>query len=317
MMQKILSVAGPTASGKTGLSIALAKKWNGEVVSCDSMQIYKGMVIGTAAPTAEEMDGVPHHLIGICSPDDTFSAADWTELARQCIDNISVRGKLPILCGGTGLYLDSLTKISRFNENTGDSAVREELQRIANTQGNLALHRILADIDPEAAQSIHPNNVKRVIRAIEIYRVTGLTKTETDKQQTSVESPYREFRLILTYQNRDVLYDRIDRRVGLMLDAGLVEEARALYESNSQTGTAGQAIGYKELFPYFQGLCTLEEAADQIRQSSRRYAKRQITWFKRGNGYPLIMDRADGSLRSLDEIMEEIEQAMTDAAFLD
>ncbi|MBQ7921527.1 MAG: tRNA (adenosine(37)-N6)-dimethylallyltransferase MiaA [Clostridia bacterium] len=314
-MQKILSVAGPTASGKTGLSIALAKKWNGEVVSCDSMQIYKGMAIGTAAPTAEEMDGIPHHLIGICSPDDTFSAAEWTALARQCIDAISARGKLPILCGGTGLYLDSLTKISQFSENTGDSSVREELQQIAEVQGAEVLHKMLSEIDPEAAEAIHPNNVKRVIRAIEIYRVTGMTKTETDKLQTAGNSLYREFRLILTYQNRDVLYERIDRRVGLMLDAGLLEEAKALYDSCSQTGTARQAIGYKELLPYFQGLCSLEEAADQIRQSSRRYAKRQITWFKRGSGYPLVMDNADGSMRSLSELLDEIEQAAKEADF--
>lgn len=316
-MQKILSVAGPTASGKTGLAIELAKAYSGEVISCDSMQIYRGMAIGTAAPTPEEMDGIPHHLIGICSPGDSFSAAEWTELAKNSIHDITARGKLPILCGGTGLYLDSLTKISQFSENTGDSAVREELQRIAESQGNEALHRILAEIDPEAAEAIHPNNVKRVIRAIEIYRVTGVTKTETDKQQTAGNSPYREFRLVLTYQNRDVLYERIDRRVGLMLDAGLLNEARVLYDSRCLTGTSWQAIGYKELIPYFEGQCSLEEAADQIRQSSRRYAKRQITWFKRSNGYALVMDRTDGSMRDLVDLLEEIGQAMEADGFLD
>jgi len=315
-MQKILSVAGPTASGKTGLAIALAKKYGGEVISCDSMQIYRGMAIGTAAPTPEEMDGIPHHLIGICSPGDQFSAAEWVALAKECIDDITARGKLPILCGGTGLYLDSLTKITEFSENTGDDAVRAELQAFAAANGNDALHAMLAEIDPEAAETIHPNNVKRVIRAIEIFRVTGMTKTETDRQQTAGEAPYREFRLILTYQNRDVLYDRIDRRVGLMLDAGLLEEARVLYASGGLTGTSWQAIGYKELLPYFEGSCSLEEAANQIRQSGRRYAKRQITWFKRSDGYELVMDQEDGYVRNMTDLLEEINNALIANKFL-
>ncbi len=310
-MIKILSLTGPTASGKTALSIRLAKKLNGEILSCDSMQIYRGLTIGTAAPDETEMDGVPHWGIGICEPYEQFSAADWVTLADSRIAEIHARHKLPIVCGGTGLYLDSLLQIQSFTENDRDDALRAELQKIAETEGNEALHRILAELDPEAAQAIHCNNVKRVVRAIEICRTTGKTKTETDRLQKTTKKRYDEFRIILEFADRQVLYNRIDRRVLLMLEAGILEEARMLWEyanahPEEPLGTAWQAIGYKEFFPYFEGLCSLEEAAAQVQQASRQYAKRQLTWFRRSDGYRLTPDKPDGTIRSADDMLEEI-----------
>ncbi len=316
-MNKILSITGPTASGKTALSIGLASALGGEIISCDSMQIYRGLTVGTAAPTPEEMQGIPHWGIGICDPLDSFSAADWVALADGWISDITGRGKFPIFCGGTGQYLDSLLYISSFVENNRDDALREELFRIAESEGNDALHRILADIDPEAAETIHPNNVKRVVRAIEIYRTTGKTKTETDRMQMTPEKRYDEFRVILEFADRQVLYDRIDLRVGLMLEAGILEEAQMLWKYTKEhpgtvPGTAWQAIGYKEFFPYFDGFCSLEEAADQVRQASRNYAKRQLTWFRRSEGYRLNPDRPDGTVRTGAEMVEEVLAAAAD-----
>jgi len=310
-MQKIISVTGPTASGKTALSIALAKALGGEIVSCDSMQIYRGLTVGTAAPTAEEMDGIPHWGIGICAPEEQFSAADWSSLADGWIADIARRGKMPVLCGGTGLYLDSLLQISSFVENDRDDALRCELHRIAETQGKDALHQMLARIDPEAAAAIHPNNVKRVVRAIEIYRTTGRTKTETDRLQKVPEKRYDEFRILLDFADRQVLYNRIDMRVHRMLANGILEEAQRLWEiarssPAASPGTAWQAIGYKEFFPYFEGMCSLEEAAAQVQQSSRQYAKRQLTWFRRSGGYHLVPDKTDGTMRSVSDMLEEL-----------
>ncbi len=314
-MKKVLSVTGPTASGKTALAIGLAKALHGEVISCDSMQIYRGLTVGTAAPTPEEMDGVPHWGIGICDVTDSFSAADWVAFARERIDDITSRGKLPILCGGTGLYLDSLMQIADFAENDRDDGLRASLHRIAETEGPEMLHGMLREIDPTAAETIHFNNVKRVVRAIEIYRTTGKTKTELDKIQKKPEKRYDEFRVILEFADRQVLYNRIDRRVGLMLDDGILEEARELWEyacahPAEALGTAWQAIGYKEFFPYFRGECTLEEAADLVRQSSRQYAKRQLTWFRRSEGYRLVPDLLDGTVRSGADMTAEVLDAL-------
>ncbi len=308
---KVLSVTGPTASGKTSLSIGLAKALNGEIVSCDSMQIYRGLTVGTAAPTTEEMDGVPHFGIGICDVMDNFSAADWASYANECIQDITARGKLPILCGGTGLYLDSLMEIADFAENDRDDGLRTSLHHIAETEGAQVLHNMLRGIDPEAADAIHYNNVKRVVRAIEIFRTTGMTKTELDKVQKKPEKRFDEFRVILDFADRQVLYDRIDRRVGGMLEAGILEEARGLWNyacahPAENMGTAWQAIGYKEFFPYFREECTLEEAADKVRQSSRQYAKRQLTWFRRSEGYRLVPDLPDGTMRTGDDMTAEV-----------
>ena len=277
---KILAVVGSTASGKSALAVELAKRLNGEVVSCDSMQIYRRMNIGTAKPTWEEQGGIAHHLIDFVEPDAPFSCADYVDCASACVREIASRGKLPILCGGTGLYLDAFLR-GGFEETESDPKIREELFLYAETHGNEALYAELARIDPESAKATHPNNVKRVVRALEIYRTTGLTKTETDRRSLCLQSPYEATVLGLRYADRSVLYERIDRRVDAMLEAGLLEETRALlsegvFEKNS---TAAQAIGYKELLGYLSGKDTLDEAVDLLKRATRRYAKRQITWF--------------------------------------
>lgn len=309
-MNKIVSITGPTASGKTALSIALAHRLNGEIISCDSMQIYRGLTVGTAAPTMEEMDGIVHHGIGIVDVTESFSVADWVTLADGWIEDITGRGKLPILCGGTGLYLDSLVQICSFAENDRDDSLRATLAEYANVHGNVALHDRLRQIDPEAAEAIHYNNIKRVIRAIEIYETTGKTKTETDKLQKQNGKRYEEFRVILDFADRQVLYDRIDRRVDMMLEQGILDEAKMLWDykqshPDTALGTAWQAIGYKEFFPYFAGECTLAEAADMVRQSSRQYAKRQLTWFRGTEGYRIVPDNPDGTMRSVEDMVEE------------
>jgi tRNA dimethylallyltransferase len=283
MTDKILAVCGPTASGKTALAIRLAQMLGGEVVSCDSMQIYRRMRIGTAAPTPEETEGVPHHLIGIAEPDEPFSCADYTARAEECIRDITARGKLPIFCGGTGLYLDSLLRVSAFSEAEGSAQVRAALHSFAETEGADALHARLCAVDPEAAAAIHKNNVRRVVRALEIYETTGVTKTEWDRRSLSAEPKYNARIAVLDFYDRGLLYGRIDRRVSVMLAEGLEAEVRALYDDGLLDGRhiAAQAIGYKEFLPYFAGEATLEEAADQIRLSTRRYAKRQLTWFRR------------------------------------
>lgn len=307
---KTISVLGPTASGKTALAIALAKALDGEIVSCDSMQIYRGMDIGTATPDLSERDGIPHHLFDICDPEDSFSAADYASAAVPVIADIAAREKAVILCGGTGMYLDSIMKIASYKEGKSDERLRLELAQFAETNGNEALHQKLREIDPESAEKIHPNNVKRVIRAIEIYRLTGMTKTQVDAEQVTGESAYDNTNVILDYKNRDILYDRINRRVDLMLRDGLVEEAKSLYDSGKLTGnhagkTASQAIGYKELVPYFEGKCTLIEAAEQIKLNTRHYAKRQITWFNRYDGIRISPDEGE-PLLTAEEMTERV-----------
>ena len=280
---RILAVVGSTASGKTALAIALAKALDGEIVSCDSMQLYRHMDIGTAKPDAEEQAGIPHHMIDVFDPTDPrgYSVADYVRDAREAVDDILARGKLPILCGGTGLYLDAFLRGGSFEVTDTDPALRAELQQMAAEQGNEVVHAMLRELDPEAADAIHPNNVKRVIRAIEICRTTGKTKTELDRTSREVECPYDACVIGLRYTDRAVLYDRIDRRVDVMLEAGLVEETRRLREMGvfEACPTAAQAIGYKELFPYLDGEVTLQDAAEVLKMATRRYAKRQITWF--------------------------------------
>ena len=278
---KIAAIVGPTAGGKTSLSIALAKKYNGEIVSCDSMQIYTKMNIGTAKPSIEEMDGVPHHMIDVCDPGQKFSCSDYAEMALDCINDIISRGKLPILCGGTGLYLDSLLRGVRDDGATEDSAFREEMQKFADDFGAEALHEKLRVIDPEAAENIHKNNVRRVIRALEVFHTTGKTKTQLDALSREKEARFDPLVIYLNYSNRDVLYHRIDKRVDMMIEEGLLEEAKELYQNDllSPDTTAGQAIGYKELLPFFEGRSSLDEAIEQLKLDTRHYAKRQMTWF--------------------------------------
>ncbi len=280
---RVAAVVGSTASGKTSLAIALAKAFDGEIISCDSMQIYRYMDVGTAKPTPEEQSEIPHHLIDFFDPTDPqgYSCADYVRDARAVADDIISRGKLPILCGGTGLYLDAFLRGGSFQDTQVDQTLRDSLLAYAETQGAEALHAMLRELDPEAAETIHPNNVKRVIRAIEICRTTGRTKTDLDRASQEVECPYDALVVGIRYQNRQTLYRRIENRVDEMIEAGLVEETRRLREMGvfETCPTAAQAIGYKELFPYLDGEATLAQATEILKTATRHYAKRQMTWF--------------------------------------
>ena len=278
--QSLLVIAGPTASGKTAAGIALAKEYGGEIVSADSMQIYKGLDIATAKPTQEETEGIPHHLISEIDMGVSFSVADYVKLAKEKINHIAGMGKLPILVGGTGLYINSLIDNVNFDTAETDGSVRKRLELEAEAIGNEAMHERLRSVDPETAEAVPSQNIVRIIRALEVYELTGMTFGDYKRMNMGKNSPYRVCMIGLNFRDRSKLYDRIDRRVTLMAENGMVEECRAVYE-NEKPGTVCQAIGYKELIPYFRGEDTLESCLDKIRQSSRRYAKRQLTWFRR------------------------------------
>lgn len=277
---RVLAVVGPTASGKTALGVELAKYYDGEIISADSMQIYKGLDIASAKPTEAEMQGIPHHLIGFLDRSVTFSAADYVKLANEKINDVLSRGKLPIIVGGTGLYIDSLLDNVRFSEGGSDEAYRAELMAYAEKSGKEALHAKLIEADPEAAAAIHPNNLIRVVRALEVCKITGRRFSELKAESRMEESPYDSLVLGLNYESRDVLYDRINRRVDEMVKNGLVEEAFSLWQQSGMT-TAANAIGYKELIPYFENTMSLSDCIDIIKQETRRYAKRQLTWFRK------------------------------------
>ncbi|MBO5746310.1 MAG: tRNA (adenosine(37)-N6)-dimethylallyltransferase MiaA [Clostridia bacterium] len=276
---KVIAVVGPTASGKTSLGVYLAKRFNGEVVSCDSMQVYNNMPIASAAPTKEETQSVPHHLVGFCDPSANFSVAKYVELAQLEIDDILSRGKLPILVGGTGLYIDSLLSGTRFSEEDS-SEIRQKLEQEAEQIGYQAMLEKLREIDPETAAKYHPNDRKRIIRALEIFELHGKTKTEMDKESRLSGGLYDVLWIGITYKNRELLYDRINRRVDIMLENGVLNEARTAF-LNSRGITSVQAIGHKEFFPFFEGRVSLEEAVESLKMETRRYAKRQLTWFRR------------------------------------
>jgi tRNA dimethylallyltransferase len=301
-------VVGPTAGGKTALAIELAKRFNGEVVSCDSMQVYREMNIGTAKPSIEEMDGVKHHMLDFADPNEVYTCADYVRHARAKIAEIVSNGKLPIICGGTGLYLDSLLRGGSFEETEVDAEYRETLERLADEKGNEYIHSMLKEVDPESAEATHFNNRKRVIRALEIYKCCGIPKSELDRRSRIPESEYDSLTLGLRFTNREVLYDRINRRVDIMLDMGLEAETRELikqgvFESN---GTAKQAIGYKEIIKALDDGLPPESATETIKQASRNYAKRQLTWFRHAQGaIPVFADREDGSLRQRKDIISE------------
>ena len=300
-MNNIICIAGPTASGKTALAVELAKTFNGEVVSCDSMQIYKRMDIGTAKPTVEEMQGIPHHMIDICEPDEDFSVSKYCEMATPIVDDILSRGKTVIIAGGTGLYMDSLIRGNDFAPFPA-TGHRQRLEEKLNAVGLDAMIAELSAIDPEAVERSQ-KNPRRIIRALEVYYETGETITAHNLRTQAIPPRYSPLWLGLDFDPRQALYDRIDLRVGLMLEMGLMDEIKSLLSSGiPENCTAMQAIGYKEFVAALAGCGTVEEAADEVRQGSRRYAKRQLTWFRRNPNMNWLI-RREGD--SAEEIIEQ------------
>ncbi|MGH1037886.1 tRNA (adenosine(37)-N6)-dimethylallyltransferase MiaA [Bacillus wiedmannii] len=276
--EKVAVIIGPTAVGKTKLSIDLAKALNGEIISGDSMQIYRTMDIGTAKVTKEEMDGISHYMVDIKDPEDSFSVAEFQERVRKHIREITERGKLPIIVGGTGLYIQSVLFDYQFTDDAGDAIYREQMEKLALERGVEYVHKKLQEVDPESAERIHANNVRRVIRALEIFHTTGEKMSEQLEKQEN-ELLY-DVSLIGLTMDREMLYDRINLRVDIMMDQGLLEEVEGLYNRGIRDCQSIQAIGYKELYDYFEDRVSLEEAVSQLKTNSRRYAKRQLTWFR-------------------------------------
>lgn len=300
MKYPLLMIAGPTKSGKTAAAVELAVRHNGEVVSADSMQIYRGMNIGTAKPTWEEMRGIPHHLLDVAEPNENFSVAEYAAMAERAIREILQRKKLPILVGGTGLYLRAVTDHLDFSEGHADPQFRENLQKRAKKEGSQALYSELKNVDGESAARIHPNDEKRIIRALEVYHVTGITMTEHQKKAASRPSPYHVLRVGLMC-DRQKLYERINRRVDKMMAEGLEAEVFSLLKK--MNGTSLQSIGYKEMEQYFCGIMTIEEATEAICRASRRYAKRQMTFFRADPRIAWV----DVTNRTAEEVADEIE----------
>ncbi len=280
--QPLLVLIGPTAVGKTRMSLDIAKYWNAEIISGDSMQVYKGMDIGTAKIPLDEREGIPHHLIDISEPDVPYSAADFQAGATAAISQIAERGKLPFIVGGTGLYVESVCYQFQFADIGSDEAFRQEQERFASEHGAVALHARLAAIDPPAGERLHPNDLRRVIRALEVFHMTGQTFSEQQAGQTKV-SPY-ELCIIGLTMDRSELYRRIEQRVDLMMEQGLVEEVRLLLDRDMPpAAVAMQGLGYKEIAQYLQGNCTLEAAVERLKRDTRRFAKRQLSWFRHMN----------------------------------
>ena len=282
MPPKIVCVVGPTASGKTKMGVALARRFGGEVVSVDSMQIYRGMTVGTAAPTEKEMEGIPHHMIAVADPAESWSVARFTEAADKCIQDILSRGKLPVLVGGTGLYLDALVRGNRFAEGCAGTEVRAALQKRMETEGAEVLLAELRTIDPEAAEKLHLKDEKRILRALEVWQETGKTITQHNRETQLLPPRYEAVYIGLDFQNRDDLRARIDRRVDIMVEEGLLQEVQSLLSSGiPRTATALQAIGYKQFLAVEEGCATVDEAVEEVKLRSRQYAKRQLTWLRR------------------------------------
>ncbi|MEE0929707.1 MAG: tRNA (adenosine(37)-N6)-dimethylallyltransferase MiaA [Acutalibacteraceae bacterium] len=276
----LIVVCGPTASGKTGLGIKLAQHYNGEVVSADSMQIYKGMDIATAKPTDEEMQDIPHHMIDCVAPESSYSVAEYAESARKIIENIYLRKKTPVLVGGTGLYINAILNNIEFGQESSDEELRKQLNKRLITEGAEVLLKELESFDPQSAKRLGTINHRRLVRAIEIYKTTGKTMTQFIEESRLVPSPYNDVRIGLSCNNRQNLYNKINKRVDIMVKQGLIEEAQE-FRTHSYSQTAVKAIGYKELEPYFTGEITLQEALENLKRETRRYAKRQLTWFRR------------------------------------
>ena len=306
--KKLIVIAGPTAVGKSGTALRLAQEIGGEIISADSMQIYRGMDIGTAKVTKEEMQGIPHYLIDLKDPEEDFSAAEFKSLAGEACERIRAAGHIPILCGGTGFYIQALLYDVDFSAEDGrDGAYRAELAAMAEAEGRDAVFRLLEEADPQTAAVIDRHNLKRVIRALDYYRLHGRSISLHNEEEAGKRgsSPYDYLYFVLTGE-REALYRRIDARVLRMMEEGLLQEARALYQLGlSPDATAAQAIGYKEFFPYFEGKCSLAEAVAKVQQNSRRYAKRQLTWFRREpKAIWINTDKGD----PLDEIREYIQK---------
>ena len=311
MSKKIVVVCGPTASGKTALSIALARAFDGEVVSADSMQIYRGMDIGTAKPTLEEREGIPHHMLDVAEPGESYSVSRYVQEATACVEDILSRGKLPIVCGGTGLYIDGLIRGTDFQPAGTDNGIREVLEKEWEEQGAEAMMARLAAVDPDSAERLHLSDKRRILRALEVYLATGETITAHNARTKAIPPRFEAVMIGLNTQPRDILYGRIDRRVDMMLEQGLLQEVQTLLEKGLLEGTAAQAIGYKELLAHFRGEMTLDAAADLIRQKSRNYAKRQLTWFRRDERVKWIVYNAPQAAQAvLQEATEYLQQTL-------
>lgn len=312
-MKKLFVIVGPTASGKTSLSIELAKIYDGEIVSADSMQIYRGMNIATAKPTEEEMQGIKHHLIGFLDADQSYSVGKYVDDAKYAVEDIISRDKFPILCGGTGLYIDSFLNGIEFIDNSSDPDLRAELNKIGEEKGIDSLLNILLEIDPYSYRRLfEERNQKRIVRAIEFYKTTGITITEQIENSKSNDPEYNYMIFGLKAFDRQFLYDRINKRVDIMVKNGLVEEAEKVLKSDLSE-TASKAIGYKQLKPYFEGAASLEECIDKIKTETRHYAKRQLTWFRRNNNINWInIDE----LKSIDEQIDYIKGLIDNRGFL-
>ena len=278
--EKVIVICGPTASGKTALSIELAKKINGEIVSCDSMQIYKEMDIGTAKPTKEEMQGIKHYMIDIISPDERYSVADYKKQAKEAIKEILSKGKVPIVVGGTGLYVDSLIYEIDYPEIEFDEKYRKELEQEVEEKGLNTLYEKAKEIDEEAIKKISPNDKKRILRILEIYHATGKNKTEQEKESRK-NKPEFNYKVFALNMERSKLYDRINKRVDIMIENGLIEEVENIYKKYNEFPTAMQGLGYKEVVDYLEKRLTKEKMIEKIKQETRRYAKRQLTWFRK------------------------------------
>ena len=304
-LPRMVAIGGPTATGKTALSVALAKEFGGEVVNADSMQIYRGLDIGTAKPTAEERQGIPHHLMDFLPPEAPYSVADFTAAAAPLIEQLNSAGKLPIVTGGTGLYITSLMKGTAFAPEKTNPAIRARLQAAADEQGSAALYARLQQIDPAYAEKLHPNNLPRVIRALELFEATGRRMSEQQRAALAAEPPYRSLCICLTCRDRAELYRRIDRRVDSMLQNGVLEEAKLVYDNRETYRTAAQAIGYKEFFPYFAGEMPLNDCTNRLKQATRNYAKRQLTWFRhQANGVWLYVDEEPPAPRAAELVRQ-------------
>lgn len=300
---RVVAIGGPTATGKTALSLALAQRFGGEIINADSMQVYRQLSVGTAKPMEEERAQAPHHLLDFLPPEQPYSVADFTAAAGELIGQITARGRLPLVVGGTGLYITSLLNGVRFAPEDTDPALRRRLQQQAETQGAEVLYARLQAVDPAYAAKVHPHNLPRIIRALELYESTGRTMSEQQRQLRPAAAPYRSLCLCLTCRDRAVLYRRIDQRVDKMLREGLLPEAELVWQNRERYRTAAQAIGYKEFFPYFEGKEPLDTCVNRLKQATRQYAKRQLTWFRHQNEAQwLYLDEEDVVQKAVEQV---------------